>query len=431
VSQLPSGIIVVGVGYVGLPLAAAFGRHLPTLAFDVSKSRIEELQRGHDRNAEIDLTLDPSPQLEFSSDVEDLKRSSFIIVTVPTPVDQAKRPDFHYLESASNLVGSQLTPGTTVVFESTVYPGCTEEVCLPVLERASGLKAGRDFFLGYSPERINPGDLEHTLETTYKIVAGQDAQTTELLAQVYGVVNGGLIFQAANIKTAEAAKVIENTQRDLNIALINELSMLFHELDINTRDVLAAAGTKWNFLKFYPGLVGGHCIPVDPYYLTHKAEMTGYHPQIILAGRRINDRMPAYVASQLVRVLCKQRVTPFDSATLVLGATFKENVRDLRNSMALRLVGELNSFEFPTAIYDPIVDPRALPAGLNFVTDPFQSAARYSVLVLAVGHRVFRERAHQELFSLLDQEGPSVIVDLTGTFTSADEIPDRTHLWQL
>ena len=299
-------IAVVGLGYVGLPLAVAFGKKAPVIGFDISRRRIEELRRREDRTREVSAADLAEAQVEYTTDPAALKRSDFIIVTVPTPVDDAKQPDLSCLLSASEIVGGQLRPGAIVVFESTVYPGVTEDVCVPALERASGLACGRDFKVGYSPERINPGDREHTLERVVKVVAGMDAETLETVARVYGAVAGRGVFKAASIKTAEAAKVIENTQRDLNIALMNELAMIFHRMGLDTAQVLEAAATKWNFLSFKPGLVGGHCISVDPYYLTQKAERLGYHPQVILAGRRINDGMAKYVAEQTVKLLVSQ-----------------------------------------------------------------------------------------------------------------------------
>jgi len=302
---LPRQLCVVGLGCVGLPLAVAFAKHLPTVGFDIDGQRVAELERGYDRNGEVRLEALRASRLRFTTDPESLRESDFIIVAVPTPVDRAKRPDLSHLTESSRLIGRHLQRGTTVVYESTVYPGCTEEVCIPILERESGLKAGVDFKAGYSPERINPGDPEHGLENVVKVVAGQDAETTERLARVYGLVVRAGIHRAPDIRTAEAAKVIENVQRDLNIALMNELAMLFHRMGLNTREVLAAARTKWNFLPFEPGLVGGHCIPVDPYYLTHKAQEVGYYPELILAERRINDGMGVYVARETVKLLIR------------------------------------------------------------------------------------------------------------------------------
>jgi len=353
--KLPKKMAVIGLGYVGLPLAVAFAKHFPVVGFDVNEKRVQELQCGYDRNMEIPEEKLHNPFLLFTSNPDDLKGCDFFIITVPTPVDRAKRPDLSHLQEATRLVGRALSKGSLVVYESTVYPGCTEEVCIPILEQMSGLKAGVDFKVGYSPERINPGDQEHTLEKVVKVVAGQDRETTELLARVYGLVVTAGVYKASSIRTAEAAKVIENIQRDLNIALMNELAMLFHRMGLNTREVLAAARTKWNFLPFEPGLVGGHCIPVDPYYLTHKAQELGYHPELILAGRRINDSMAAYIARETVRLLIRTGKIVNGAKILVLGITFKENVSDVRNSQAMKLVQELEEYGCAVDAYDPRV----------------------------------------------------------------------------
>ncbi len=330
--RLPERLAVVGLGYVGLQLAVAFARHLPVIAFDADPARLEGLRSGHDANGEVEEGALRAGSLEFTGDADRLKEADLFVVAVPTPVDRAKRPDLSALVEASRLVGAALRPGAVVVYESTVYPGCTEEVCVPVLEDVSALKAGVDFKVGYSPERINPGDPEHTLEKVAKVVAGQDPETTDLLVRLYGLVVGAGVYRAPDIRTAEAAKVIENVQRDLNIALMNELAMLFHRLGLDTQEVLKAARTKWNFLPFEPGLVGGHCIPVDPYYLTHKAHEVGFHPEVILAGRRINDGMGRYIAGEIVKLLIRAGRAVRGAEVLVLGAAFKENVHDLRNS---------------------------------------------------------------------------------------------------
>lgn len=408
---------VVGLGYVGLPLAMALGRHTPTLGFDISWSRVQELSNGTDRNGELEVNDANSPQLEFSCDEAALADAQIYIVTVPTPVDEAHRPDLSPLISASTLVGRHLKRGDIVVFESTVYPGCTEEVCVPRLEEASGLKAPQDFAVGYSPERINPGDTEHVLETIVKIISAQTPEALEVLAQTYGQINGGQVHRAPNIRTAEAAKVIENTQRDLNIALMNELSMLFERLDIRTQDVLAAARTKWNFLPFKPGLVGGHCIPVDPYYLTHKAEMVGYHPEIILAGRRINDQMARYVAQEIVKMMAVAGMSLRETKVLILGATFKPNVRDLRNSQVFDLVKELESFTLDVCVHDPLVDPNVLHGrGVKVCRAPFEESQKFDVVVLATAHSAFLARTGIEIYGLLQAENEGIFVDLSGGF---------------
>lgn len=368
-------VAVIGLGYVGLPLATALAQHLPTIGFDVNPQRIQALREGSDGNGELHPDALTAPLLHLTDDPARLREATFLIIAVPTPIDRAKRPDLGPLIEASRLVGRYLRPGAIVVYESTVYPGCTEEVCLPVLEQASGLKAGRDFTVGYSPERINPGDAVHTLERVVKIVASQDEATTAMMAQVYGLVVKAGIYIAPDIKTAEAAKVIENIQRDLNIALMNELALLFHRLGLHTHEVLKAAGTKWNFLPFEPGLVGGHCIPVDPYYLTHKAEEVGYHPDVILAGRRINDAIGRYVARETVRLLIQAGKVIKGARVLVLA--FKANVRDARNTRVLELIDELTQHGLDVAVTDPLVGSPAIHRyGLTEAPDPFKATSR-------------------------------------------------------
>ncbi|MFN3689820.1 MAG: nucleotide sugar dehydrogenase [Fimbriimonadales bacterium] len=409
---------VVGLGYVGLPLAVAFAKHLPTIGYDVNPTRVQELQAGYDRNGETPESELRNPNLLFTTDPASLREADVIIITVPTPVDKAKRPDLRYLIEASRTVGQHMKRGAIVVYESTVYPGCTEEDCAPVLEQASGMQAGVDFKLGYSPERINPGDAEHTLETIVKVVAGQDAETTETLAHLYGLVVKAGIHKAPNIRTAEAAKVIENTQRDLNIALMNELAMLFHQLGLNTRDVLAAARTKWNFLPFEPGLVGGHCIPVDPYYLTHKAQEVGFHPEVILAGRRTNDTMGIYVAKETVKLLIHAGRPVRNAQVLVLGLTFKENVPDIRDTRVKELITELQSFGCQVEVCDPLVltSDRERTA-FRFIDDPFSTRrGHYDAVILAVPHRVFRERRYEEYLSLMSALAQGVFVDVKGVY---------------
>src|SRR5690348_3204897 len=348
-------IAVIGLGYVGLPVAVAFARSgVPVVGFDIDQGRIAELTAGHDRTREVESSELRQPALAFESDPGKLTPADFFIVTVPTPIDPANRPDLRALLSASETVGAVLKRGDIVVYESTVYPGAIEEDCAPVLERASGLVCGRDFTLGYSPERINPGDRQHRFETIVKVVSGQDAKTLDVVAAVYGSVVTAGIHRAPSIKVAEAAKVIENTQRDLNIAFMNELSAIFHALGIDTNDVLAAARTKWNFLPFYPGLVGGHCIGVDPYYITDRAEKAGYHPEVILAGRRINDGMGQRVARECVRGLLRRKAQT--RVVTVLGLTFKEDVPDMRNSRVIDIVRELESFGLRVQLHDPLAN---------------------------------------------------------------------------
>ena len=349
-------IAVIGLGYVGLPVAVAFGRSARTIGFDINVARVAELKSGHDSTLEIEDAELKASDIAFTCNAADLSAADFHIVAVPTPVDEAKRPDLTPMIKASETLGAHIKAGDIVVYESTVYPGATEEDCVPVLERMSGLKAGQDFFVGYSPERINPGDKDHTFTKITKVVSGQTPAVLEIVAQVYESVVTAGVHRAPSIKVAEAAKVIENTQRDLNIALMNELALIFNRMGIDTRDVLAAAGTKWNFLKFDPGLVGGHCIGVDPYYLTHKAAILGYIPQVILAGRSINDDMGRYVAQQAIRQLIGQGGAVKDAVITVLGFTFKENVPDLRNTRVIDIVNELKTYDIRVQIHDPYAD---------------------------------------------------------------------------
>lgn len=434
--DLPRQLAVVGLGYVGLPLAAAFARHLPVIGFDINPKRVEELRRGHDRNGEVSPEALRAPGLRFTTDPALLGEAEFIIVAVPTPVDRGKRPDLSYLTEASRLVGLHLRPGTTVVYESTVYPGCTEEICVPILERESGLRAGHDFKVGYSPERINPGDPEHGLENVVKVVAGQDEETTDLMARVYGLVVRAGIYRAPDIRTAEAAKIIENVQRDLNIALMNELAVLFHRMGLNIREVLAAARTKWNFLPFEPGLVGGHCIPVDPYYLIHKAQELGGYPEVMLAGRRVNDAMGRYVAEQTVRLLIQAGRSVRGARVLVLGVTYKENVPDVRNSQAVDLVRELEGYGCIVEVHDPHIDGvDGEGLGLTLVDNPFDRPGRggYDAVVLAVPHRAFRERGWVAHLSLLGEAKPGILVDVKGAFWEAAKCrnPHEVIYWSL
>ena len=408
----PRQVAVIGLGYVGLPLAVAFSRHTRVIGFDIDRKRVAELRRGVDTTGEVRKEDLLQPRLSFTADPEDLYGSEVFIVTVPTPVDATKRPDLRPLESASRTVGRYLNPGAVVVYESTVYPGCTEEVCIPLLEEVSGLRAGKDFRVGYSPERINPGDPEHTLETIVKVVGGMDPETTDFLARLYGLVVKAGVHKAPDIRTAEAAKVIENIQRDLNIALMNELAMLFHRLGLDTQAVLEAAGTKWNFLRFTPGLVGGHCIPVDPYYLTHKAQEVNFHPHLILAGRRINDHMGRYVAQETIKLLIRAGHVVKGSRVLVLGATFKENVPDVRNSRVVDLVQELQGYGCVVQVYDPLVLPEARSGmGMDFVDELKSPIPRYDALILAVPHRVFLEAGWSHWRRFLREKNP-VVVDI-------------------
>ena len=383
---------VIGLGYVGLPLAVEFGKHFDTIGFDIKAARIAELASGRDSTLEVSRAeLKSAVRLSFSSQLESLKRCRVLIVTVPTPIDEYKRPDLTPLIKASETVGQVLAKGTVVVYESTVYPGCTEEVCVPIIERESGLKLNRDFFVGYSPERINPGDKEHRLTTIRKVTSGSTPQSAEFIDKLYGAIIAAGTHKASSIKVAEAAKVIENTQRDVNIALVNELALIFNRLGLDTEEVLSAAGTKWNFLPFKPGLVGGHCIGVDPYYLTHKAQAIGYHPEMILAGRRLNDNMGLYVAGEIIKLMTEKRIHVKGARTLVLGMTFKENCPDIRNSKVIDVVRELEKYGAQVEVYDPWADGQECRH--EYGLRPIRSLRpkRYDAAVVAVAHRQFRE----------------------------------------
>ena len=384
-------IAVIGLGYVGLPLAVEFGKKYRTVGFDINPIRIKELKAGRDITLETTRAeLKAARKLRFSAQIKEIKSCNVFIVTVPTPIDQYKRPDLTPLLEASETVGRILKKGDIVIYESTVYPGCTEEVCVPALERFSSLRFNKEFYCGYSPERINPGDKQHRLATIKKVTSGSTQRIAELVNALYASIITAGTHQASSIKVAEAAKVIENTQRDVNIALINELSLIFKRIGIDTEEVLRAAGTKWNFLPFRPGLVGGHCIGVDPYYLTHKATEIGYHPEMILAGRRINDGMGEYVAQQVIKLMTERRIMIADSKILILGLAFKENCPDLRNSKVMDVVNELARFEADVDVYDPWVDADAAyhEYGLRPITTP--KPACYDAIVLAVGHDEFK-----------------------------------------
>lgn len=384
-------LAIIGLGYVGLPLAVEFGKKRAVLGFDINPRRISELHAGNDHTLEVSAEeLAAAGRLSLSSDPEALKACNFFIVTVPTPIDQHKRPDLTPLIRASETVGRALKPGDVVVYESTVYPGCTEEECAPVLERHSGLQFNRDFFCGYSPERINPGDREHRVTTIRKVTSGSTQEVARLVDDLYREIITAGTYPAESIRVAEAAKVIENTQRDLNIALINELAIMFNRMGIDTEAVLKAAGTKWNFLPFRPGLVGGHCIGVDPYYLTHKAQAIGYHPEIILAGRRLNDGMGAYVVTQLVKAMTRRRIHVQGARVLVMGLAFKENCPDLRNTRVVDIVAELKHYRCGVEVYDPWVSAEEArhEYGLTPITTP--EAGAYDAIILAVAHRQFR-----------------------------------------
>jgi UDP-N-acetyl-D-galactosamine dehydrogenase len=383
-------IAIIGLGYVGLPLAVEFGRYLPTLGFDICPRRVGELGEAHDRTLELTADeLRQATQLRFSCDAAALRDCNTYIVTVPTPVDASNRPDMGPLLRASEAIGAVIAPGAVVIYESTVYPGATEEVCIPAIERVSGLVYNRDFYAGYSPERINPGDKQHRLTNTIKVTAGSTPAAAAYVDALYASIVSAGTHRVDSIRVAEAAKVIENTQRDINIALVNELALIFNRLDIDTEAVLRAAGTKWNFLPFRPGLVGGHCIGVDPYYLTHKAEAVGYHPQVILAGRRINDGMGTYVAESVVRLMLRRRINVVGARVLVLGLSFKENCPDLRNTKVVDIVRTLAGLNAVVDVYDPWVDADEAQAEYGITPIGLPAAGQYDAVVIAVAHRQF------------------------------------------
>lgn len=422
-------IAVVGLGYVGLPVAIALARKYPeTIGFDINPSRIRALREGVDVTGEVSGEELRQSTIRFTSDSEDLRSATFFVVAVPTPVDANRRPDLEPLRRASETVGRALSRGAVVVYESTVYPGATEEFCGPILERASGLRRGVDFKLGYSPERINPGDREHTLERVTKVVSGEDEETLERVAAVYEAIVPAGVHRAPSIRTAEAAKVIENAQRDLNIAFMNELALIFDRLGLRTKDVLAAARTKWNFLPFTPGLVGGHCIGVDPYYLTFKAEEVGYHPQVILAGRRINDGMGAWVAQKAVKLLASRGDLVKGARVGVLGLTFKENVPDLRNSRVVDILQELSSFGIEAMVHDPLADPAEARQEFGMELCELSAFRDLHALILAVPHRAYLEMGPGRLGAML--RGGGVFMDVKSVFEPSD-LPANLVYWSL
>jgi len=382
---------IIGLGYVGLPLAAEFGKVLSVVGFDINRDRIAELKKGYDRTREVEEEeLKLSKNLTYSHDINDLKDVNYFIVTVPTPIDEFKKPDLRPLESASKTVGSVLKKGDVVIYESTVYPGCTEEICVPILEKTSGLKFNKDFFCGYSPERINPGDKLHRVTTIMKVTSGSTPEIAEKVDQLYRKIITAGTHKASSLKVAEAAKVIENSQRDVNIAFVNELALIFERIGIDTHEVLEAAGTKWNFLPFKPGLVGGHCIGVDPYYLTHKAESLGYHSEVILSGRRINDNMGIHIANSVIKLMARNDLPINKANVLVLGITFKENCPDIRNSRVVDVIKELQSFGTLVDIYDPLADAEEVNHEYGVPLTRVLNK-KYHAVILAVGHQEFKQ----------------------------------------
>ncbi|WP_423813585.1 Vi polysaccharide biosynthesis UDP-N-acetylglucosamine C-6 dehydrogenase TviB [Psychrobacter sp. 219-2-C] len=412
-------IAVIGLGYVGLPLAVEFGKHLPVVGFDINAKRISALAAGTDHTLEVsDEELTQALHLSYSSDIQALKDCNFFIVTVPTPIDGYKQPDLTPLIKASEAIGSLLKKDDIVVYESTVYPGATEEVCIPVLEKISGLTFNQDFYAGYSPERINPGDKEHRVTNILKVTAGSTPEVADFVDEVYNLIITAGTHKAASIKVAEAAKVIENTQRDVNIALINELAVIFNKMGIDTQAVLEAAGTKWNFLPFRPGLVGGHCIGVDPYYLTHKAQAIGYNPEIILAGRRLNDSMGEYVVTQLVKTMIKKRIQVEGAKVLVLGLSFKENCPDVRNTKVIDIVHELEEYNIEVDVYDPWVDKAEAEREYNVTPISKPAVNNYDGIILAVAHNEFVELGVDQIRAFGKNE--HVLYDLKYVFTKED-----------
>ena len=421
-------IAVIGLGYVGLPVAVAFAKAFSgVVGFDISKSRVAALHSGIDATGEIAGEELKASTLKVSNDAQDLKDTTFFLVTVPTPIDSHRRPDLSPLESACKLIGAHLGAGAIVVFESTVYPGVTEDFCGPLLEKYSGLKRGADFKLGYSPERINPGDKEHRLQSITKIVSAEDPETLERVAAAYGAIIDAGLYRAQSIKVAEAAKVLENTQRDLNIALMNELSLMMDLMNIRTRDVLDAAATKWNFLRFNPGLVGGHCIGVDPYYLTSAAEQLGYHPQVILAGRRINDEMGRVVARKAVKLLIEAGVAVKGARVGILGLTFKENVPDLRNSKVPDIVGELKEFGIDCLVHDPLAEASSAQREYGLTLSSLKEFEQLDALILAVNHRVYLDLG-TGLFGMVKEGG--VLIDVKSALDHTS-IPKSLSYWSL
>ena len=422
-------ICLIGLGYVGLPLAVAFAEKFQVIGFDVNPLRIQELEDGHDRTLEIedDLLDSVKSNISYASDIQDTKDCDIYIVTVPTPIDKANRPDLTPLVESSKIIGTVLNKNDIVIYESTVYPGVTEDICVPELEKSSGMKFNKDFYCGYSPERINPGDKEHTLSSIIKVSSGSCEVSAENIAKTYELVVDAGVHRAASIKVAEAAKIIENTQRDVNIALVNELSIIFNRLGINTYDVLEAAGTKWNFLKFFPGLVGGHCIGVDPYYLTHKAKQTGYHAKIINSGRYVNDSMGFYVGKQTVKMIIAQGKVVMDAKVLILGATFKEDVSDIRNSKVIDVIKEIESFSIAVDVVDPHANPDEVNQEYGYRTKSAPEG-NYDAVILAVNHQEYRGLPEEYFEGLMPNGG--VFVDIKGAYKNMAK-NNKLEYWSL
>lgn len=415
-----ASIAVVGLGYVGLPLAVAFSKKAKVIGFDLSERKIAEYQNGIDLTGDIGNPVLHDCSIQFTSDSNNLENAKFFIVAVPTPVQIGNVPDLTYMQNASQMVGAKLTKGAIVVFESTVYPGVTEDVCIPILEAESGLICGQDFKVGYSPERINPGDTTNKLENIVKIVSGIDEEALETIAQIYELVIDAGVYKAESIKVAEAAKVIENTQRDINIALMNELSMLFHQMGIDTKEVLQAAGTKWNFHHYTPGLVGGHCIGIDPYYLTYKAETEGYHSQIILAGRHINDGMGTYIAQQIIKMLVQYKFDLENVNIGLLGVTYKENSTDIRNSKIIDIIKELQEYGVNPKVVDPLVDQQQFQQEYGIELTNMTELNNLNVIIMAAPHRVFTDLSLEDINNMYDEHQTKVMIDIKGVYDKAE-----------
>ncbi|MGI6710751.1 MAG: nucleotide sugar dehydrogenase [Bacilli bacterium] len=422
---------LIGLGYVGMPIAVAFSKKIKVIGFDISEEKIALYKKGIDPTKEVGNDVIKSTTVDFTTDEKKLKEAKFHIVAVPTPVNKDRTPDLRPVESASKTLGRNLVKGSIVVYESTVYPSVTEEVCVPILEKESGLKCGVDFKVGYSPERINPGDKVHRLETIIKIVSGMDLETLDVVAKVYELVVEAGVYKAESIKVAEAAKVIENSQRDINIAFMNELSIIFNRLNIDTKAVLEAAGTKWNFLKFSPGLVGGHCIGVDPYYLTYKAEQVGYHSQIILSGRRINDNMGRYIVENLIKVLIKANVSVKNAKVAILGFTFKENCPDTRNTRVIDIVNELKEYGITPLIVDPVADKEEAKREYGFSFNEKEEIKDVDAIVIAVSHNEFKALSIDALDKMYNRKTNKVLIDVKGIFNRNTFETNNYKYWRL
>jgi UDP-N-acetyl-D-galactosamine dehydrogenase len=419
-------LAVIGLGYVGLPIALAFAKHIKVIGFDIHSGRVEQMKQGIDPSEELEKEAFEGSDISFTANPEDLKAAQFFVVAVPTPINATNQPDLTPLLSASKTVGNALSAGDYVVYESTVYPGCTEEDCIPVLEAQSGLKFGPDFKVGYSPERINPGDKVNTIETIVKVVSGSDEESLDVIARTYDLVVKAGTHRASSIKVAEASKIIENTQRDVNIALINELSIIFNRVGINTFEVLEAAGTKWNFLKFTPGLVGGHCIGVDPYYLTWRAEKLGYHAKVINSGRYVNDSMGYYAGKQVVKRLLEKGVNPLEAKVLVMGVTFKENVADIRNSKVFDVIQELRSFNVQTDVVDPFASPSQVDNEYGVKLTDSAKNGTYDAVIVAVNHAQYVDLTFQDFRALFKHKDNGLLVDIKGMYR---HLSDQLNYW--